>query len=62
MASTLQPSHRQAGYLTRQGTDRTRIKAEICHVDSAFAEHFANDWIAAWNAHDLDRVLSHYAD
>ena len=23
---------------------------------------FADDWIAAWNAHDLDRVLSHYAE
>lgn len=23
---------------------------------------FANHWIAAWNAHDLDRVLAHYAD
>jgi hypothetical protein len=23
---------------------------------------FANDWIASWNAHDLDRVMSHYAD
>ncbi len=23
---------------------------------------FAQDWIAAWNAHDLDRILSHYAD
>jgi ketosteroid isomerase-like protein len=22
---------------------------------------FAREWIAAWNAHDLDRVLSHYA-
>ena len=21
---------------------------------------FAQEWIAAWNAHDLDRVLSHY--
>ncbi len=21
-----------------------------------------NDWYAAWNAHDLDRVLAHYAD
>lgn len=27
-----------------------------------FARHFAADWIAAWNAHDLDRVLSHYSD
>jgi ketosteroid isomerase-like protein len=27
-----------------------------------FAEHFSSDWVAAWNAHDLDAVLSHYAD
>lgn len=27
-----------------------------------FAEHFAHDWIAAWNAHDLARILSHYED
>lgn len=23
---------------------------------------FAEAWIAAWNAHDLERILSHYAD
>lgn len=23
---------------------------------------FAEEWIAAWNAHDLERVLSHYAE
>ena len=23
---------------------------------------FANDWEAAWNSHDLDRILSHYSD
>lgn len=23
---------------------------------------FARDWEAAWNAHDLDRILSHYAE
>jgi len=23
---------------------------------------FANDWAAAWNAHDLDTILSHYDD
>ncbi|MBM3660005.1 MAG: nuclear transport factor 2 family protein [Actinobacteria bacterium] len=22
---------------------------------------FADEWIAAWNSHDLDRILSHYA-
>jgi SnoaL-like domain len=26
------------------------------------ADRFAGDWIAAWNAHDLDRILSHYRD
>lgn len=31
-------------------------------IDKSFADHFATDWIDAWNAHDLDRVLSHYAD
>lgn len=27
-----------------------------------FAEAFADAWIAAWNAHDLARILSHYSD
>ena len=31
-------------------------------IDEAFAERFAAEWIAAWNAHDLSRVLSHYTD
>jgi hypothetical protein len=31
-------------------------------VDRAFAEYFAADWIDAWNAHDLGRILSHYAE
>lgn len=31
-------------------------------MDRTFIEHFAADWIDSWNAHDLDRVLSHYAD
>jgi ketosteroid isomerase-like protein len=22
----------------------------------------ANDWVAAWNAHDLERIMSHYED
>lgn len=26
------------------------------------ARSLANDWIAAWNAHDLDLILSHYED
>lgn len=31
-------------------------------IERAFAEHFAADWIAAWNSHDLERILAHYAD
>jgi hypothetical protein len=31
-------------------------------IDLEFARHFATEWIAAWNAHDLARILSHYED
>jgi hypothetical protein len=27
-----------------------------------FAERFAEEWVAAWNAHDLVRILAHYED
>ena len=30
-------------------------------MDEREAEAFAADWIAAWNAHDLERILGHYA-
>jgi SnoaL-like domain len=31
-------------------------------MTSAFnAKEFARDWVESWNAHDLDRILSHYA-
>jgi ketosteroid isomerase-like protein len=23
---------------------------------------FANDWVEAWNSHDIERILSHYSD
>ena len=31
-------------------------------MDKAFVEHFAADWVASWNAHDLERILAHYAE
>jgi ketosteroid isomerase-like protein len=31
-------------------------------ISRGFGEEFAREWIEAWNSHDLDRVLSHYAD
>lgn len=27
-----------------------------------FAEKFAVEWMESWNAHDLDRILSHYSN
>jgi len=31
-------------------------------INRAFADRFAADWIESWNAHDLNRILSHYTD
>lgn len=31
-------------------------------IDSAWAHEFAREWIAAWNAHDIERILSHYTE
>ena len=31
-------------------------------MDQTTAEQFARNWYAAWNRHDLDEILSHYAD
>jgi len=30
--------------------------------DDLFYESFAAQWIAAWNSHDIERILSHYDD
>jgi ketosteroid isomerase-like protein len=40
----------------------TPLPTSTALVDGSFAEGFATDWIDSWNSHDLDRVLSHYAD
>ncbi|MDP9013943.1 MAG: nuclear transport factor 2 family protein [Pseudomonadota bacterium] len=31
-------------------------------IERTWAEEFAKEWIDAWNSHDLERILSHYAD
>lgn len=31
-------------------------------IDPAWAREYAQEWIAAWNSHDMERILSHYAD
>jgi len=38
------------------------VSATVRHdVDVIDVDAFAREWIAAWNAHDLERVLSHYS-
>ena len=27
-----------------------------------FAENFSFEWVKAWNEHDLDKIMEHYAD
>lgn len=31
-------------------------------MTTAEANQFAREWIAAWNSHDLETIMSHYAD
>lgn len=31
-------------------------------LDTDWAMAFAHEWIDSWNAHDMDRILAHYAD
>lgn len=31
-------------------------------MDPESARRFAQEWIAAWNAHDIENILRHYAD
>lgn len=31
-------------------------------ISQEFAKTFAAEWIEAWNAHDLPRILGHYRD
>ena len=31
-------------------------------ISTDAAQRFAKSWVAAWNAHDLDAILSHYTE
>jgi hypothetical protein len=31
-------------------------------LQQLFARQFAEEWVEAWNSHDLDRILAHYDD
>jgi predicted ester cyclase len=31
-------------------------------LQASFAREFAQEWVEAWNSHDLERILTHYDD
>ncbi len=31
-------------------------------INKLNAKEFVDEWVAAWNAHDLDRILAHYTN
>jgi hypothetical protein len=37
-------------------------RGKIIMLDKQMASHLAEDWIDAWNRHDLGAIMSHYAD
>jgi len=44
------------------GRDAGKSQTNEVLMEKGFAERFAKDWVAAWNSHDLERILSHYED
>lgn len=41
---------------------KSKVQTGVAKLTSVESDHFAEEWIAAWNGHDLDAILSHYAD
>ena len=31
-------------------------------MDIEFATRFSEEWVESWNSHDIDKIISHYAD
>jgi ketosteroid isomerase-like protein len=38
------------------------MKGTLVMISIDQAQKFGQEWLNAWNSHDLDRILSHYAD
>jgi uncharacterized protein (TIGR02246 family) len=38
------------------------MRYESAPIDEQRAQRFADEWYEAWNAHDLEAILDHYAD
>ena len=53
--------NQQCPGLTVPSDDRNNSARHADDFAQASADAFAEDWIAAWNARDLERILAHYA-
>ncbi len=31
-------------------------------MENTFTKHFAQEWVNAWNTHDINKILSHYTE
>ena len=38
------------------------MEETLLPLQASFAREFAQDWVDAWNSHDLERILTHYDD
>jgi SnoaL-like domain len=38
------------------------LEGSMLPLQAEFARAFAEEWIAAWNSHDLDVILTHYEE
>lgn len=38
------------------------MQNSLLPLQEAFARQLAQEWIEAWNSHDLERILAHYDD
>jgi ketosteroid isomerase-like protein len=38
------------------------MKGTLVVISIDQAQKFGQEWVNSWNSHDLDRILSHYAD
>ena len=45
-----------------ESSDTCFLPAEQAHIGGVDFNRHAQEWIAAWNAHDLEQILTHYAD
>lgn len=50
------------GYTSRESLRAGAVRCRMPVIDAAWAHELANEWIAAWNSHDLERIFSHYVD